>query len=95
MGTLSNELRDLGYERTERESPFDDDGELWTNSFELVCDETGSVIRKDSSDKGGHLTESDDGETVYRYRNTENVKLYGGYVSSYNWGNEDGIFSYD
>lgn len=47
MGTLSRELRDLGYERTERESPFDDGGELWTNSYELVCDETGFVIRKD------------------------------------------------
>lgn len=47
MGTLSSDLKDLGYERTERESPFDDDGELWTNSYELVCDETGFVLRKD------------------------------------------------
>lgn len=47
MKPLAKELRDLGYERTERESPFKEGGELWTNSYELVCDETGFIIRKD------------------------------------------------
>lgn len=47
MSTLSSDLRDLGYEPTERESPFHDNGKLWTNSYELVCDETAFVIRKD------------------------------------------------
>lgn len=58
MGTLSTDLKDLGYERTERESPFDERGELWTNSYELVCDETGFVIRKDEKKwkkVNGHL----------------------------------------
>lgn len=49
MGTLSDDLKDLGYEPTERESPFDESGQLWTNSYELVCDETGFVIRKDET----------------------------------------------
>jgi len=94
MGALSTDLKDLGYEPTERESPFDEDGELWTNSYELVCDETGFVIRKDSSDshkKNG----SADTEDVYRYRNTEKVKLYGGYVSSYDWGDDGDGFTYE
>lgn len=92
MDSLSRELRELGYERTERESPFDDEGELWTNSYELVCDKTGFVIRKDTS--RDRDSDSDESET-YTYRNSENVKLYGGYVSSYDWGdNEDGKFVY-
>lgn len=96
MGALSKELRDLGYERTERESPFDESGELWTNSYELVCDATGFVIRKDSS-KQSVSPQSKNGseEKVYTYRNSEKVKLYGGYVSSYDWGDDDeGNFVY-
>jgi hypothetical protein len=93
MGALSKELRDLGYERTERESPFDESGELWTNSYELVCDATGFVIRKDTSrSKEERVSE----EKVYTYRNSEKVKLYGGYVSSYDWGEtEESGFTYD
>lgn len=92
MGTLSSDLKDLGYEPTERESPFDDDGELWTNSYELVCDETGVVIRKDASRS---RKENGSTEEVYTYRNSEKVKLYGGYVSSYDWGDDDeGRFVY-
>lgn len=47
MGRLADDLRETGYERTEKQSPFHDSGELWTNSYELVCDETAIVIRKD------------------------------------------------
>lgn len=49
MSGLSKDLASMGYERTERESPFHDDGQLWSNSYELVCDKTGFVIRKDES----------------------------------------------
>lgn len=97
MNALSKELRDLGYERTERESPFDESGELWTNSYELVCDATGFVIRKDSSAirLNGQAGSASENEKVYTYRNSEKVKLYGGYVSSYDWGDDDdGNFSY-
>lgn len=47
MGKLEHDLKELGYEPTDRDSPFDDNGKLWTNSYELVCDETGFIIRKD------------------------------------------------
>jgi hypothetical protein len=95
MGVLSSDLKDLGYEPTDRESPFDDDGELWTNSFELVCDETGIVLRKGSErDRRTNGHSSDSMDTVYTYRNTDNAKLVGGHVSSYNWGERDGIFTY-
>lgn len=95
MGELATELRDLGYERTERESPFDEDGELWANSYELVCDTTGFVIRKGGEAGIIQLAENnDETERVYTYRNSERVKLYGGYVSSYDWGDDGGNFRY-
>lgn len=53
MGTLSTDLKNMGYERTEKESPFEDGATLWTNGTELVCDETGIVIRGGERDGGG------------------------------------------
>ena len=95
MGTLSKELKKLGYEPTEQESPFDESGTLWTNSFELVCDETALVIRKDASDRNRRDQEKNE-EPVYRYRYTDTVKLPGGYVGSYDWGTDDeDRFRYD
>lgn len=82
MGTLSTDLQQLGYEPTDRDSPFDEDGQLWTNSFELVCDQTGRVIRKDSSRNRSSSTTITD-ETAHTYRHSETVKLYGGYVRPY------------
>lgn len=92
MGVLSKDLRDLGYSRTEKESPFDDDGELWSKGYELVCDETGFVIDNDSIGSSGSSFrgERDSSErTVYRYRNSEKIKLAGGHVSSYDWGTDE------
>jgi hypothetical protein len=86
MGELTAELRDNGYEPTSRESPFDDEGELWTNSYELVCDQTGIVIRKD----GTSSDSTDDADETHNYRHTGNVKLYGGYTRTYFDG--DGIY---
>jgi hypothetical protein len=88
MGVLSRDLKDLGYSRTEKESPFDDDGTLWTKGFELVCDETGIVIRKDGSSFRRRKSTSE--QKVYRYQNSEKVKLAGGHVSNYLEG--DGIY---
>lgn len=87
MGVLSTDLDDLGYEVTERESPFDDEGQLWKNSYEYVCDETGIVIRKDGS-RSEH--DSDEEEERHTYQNTDTVKLYGGYVRPY--ANSDGLY---
>jgi len=92
MGTLSSELKQLGYERTEKESPFEDGATLWTKGFEAVCDETGIVIRDGDTD--AFSTEYDDLETVYRYKNSERVKLPGGFTGNYDWGTEDDRFYY-
>lgn len=87
MGVLSDDLKKLGYEPTEKESPFDDDGYLWTKGYELVCDETGIVIRDDTSFRGPERQTAHD--KTYYYRNSENVKLVGGHVSSYDWGKSE------
>jgi len=92
MGQLSSDLKNMGYERTEQESPFDDDGILWTKGFEAVCDETGIVIR--GGDEEPFRPEKRDDE-VYRYRYSEKVKLAGGHVSSYDWGQSESGFLYD
>lgn len=93
MGTLSEDLRNMGYEPTDRESPFDESGSLWTKGYELVCDETGIVISNDdggSSFRGERQTT----EEVYRYQNSDNVKLPGGYIGSYDWGHDGERFKY-
>jgi hypothetical protein len=95
MGVLSRDLRDLGYSRTERESPFDENGELWTKGYELVCDQTGIVIRG-SSDTSFQRDEEQNSDETYRYQNSKRVKLCGGYVRPYSWGKDDsGTFLYD
>ena len=93
MGVLSDDLEGLGYERTEKESPFDEDGTLWTKGYELVCDQTGIVIRKDSgsSFRGERQNPS---KKVYRYHNSNKVRMPGGYVGSYDWGHDGERFTY-
>jgi hypothetical protein len=94
MGELSSNLRSLGYEITEKESPFvEEGGRLWTKGHELVCDETGRVIRKGDNDTT--FLHERDNSRVFRYDNSENVKLIGGYSGSYEWGeDDDGRFFY-
>lgn len=70
MNPLSRELRDMGYEQTEQESPFIDGGMLWTNSYELVCDKTAIVIRKDNS-REDTVHVSDDEELEGWFTETE------------------------
>lgn len=49
------DLRNDGYDRTETECPDCEEGFLYVNSFELVCEACGIVIRKgeDPPDGGG------------------------------------------
>jgi len=93
MRPLARELRHSGYERTERESPFHDEGTLWTNSYELVCDKTAQVIRKDG---GTESKQDEEGSSFERheYYNSENPRMMGGYVSAYDWGHEENNFQY-
>lgn len=94
MGVLSRDLRDLGYSRTERESPFDEDGELWTKGYELVCDQTGFVIRQDSDSSFRGERQHSKKKKVYRYHNSGRVKLPGGFTGSYSWGKSKDGFRY-
>jgi hypothetical protein len=97
MGNLSDALRDMGFVPTGEESPVDESGELWTKSKELVCDETGVIIDgnhhvHDTDDEGERETKC--GEIVYRYQNSDRVKLPGGYTGSYSWGDDGDRFKY-
>lgn len=80
MGTLSRDLANLGYEPTDRESPFDESGQLWTKGYELVCDETGFVIRKDGENpfRGRRRRDEFQPREVERYDNSGKVKLTDG-----------------
>lgn len=93
MGALKDDLKEMGYEPTEKESPFDENGSLWTNGYEVVCDETGIVIGKDSG-RPFRRTERQRAQETYRYRNSGKVKLIGGFTSSYEWGESKDGFKY-
>jgi len=95
MAYLSDTLRDMGFVPTGEESPVDEDGLLWSKGTELVCDETATVI------DGGHhgSDEPDDrekvcGQVVYRYNNSNRVKLVGGFTGNYDWGHDGDQFRY-
>lgn len=77
MGYLSDSLREMRFVPTGEESPVCEDGELWSKGHELVCDETGTVI------DGNHHTSAENNKEVYRYRNSNRVRMPGGYVSNY------------
>lgn len=91
MGELAGDLKEMGYERTEKESPFHDNGTLWTKGYEIVCDETAIVIRGGGK---SFLSQQNNSGKVYTYRNSGKVKLPGGYTGSYHWGDRDGRFRY-
>jgi hypothetical protein len=96
MGVLSDDLKGMGYEPTEKESPFDENGRLWTKGYELVCDETGIVIDKDHGASGSSFRgERQSSEKTYRYRNSGKVKLIGGFLGNYEWGETEDGFVYD
>ena len=87
-GRLASDLRDMGFELTERQSPMTDEDErgmLWSNGYELVCDETGTVIDGNHNESSSFSEDSE----VYKYRNSRLAKLPGGYTGSYDWGNDD------
>lgn len=88
LGRLSSDLRKMGYEPTGRESPFDERGKLWTKGYELVCDYTAIVIRRDKRKPFTPKSEFMK-DHIYRYRNSNKVKMPGGYIGSYDWGQDD------
>jgi len=93
MGVLASDLRDEGFERTERDSPFDDDGTLWANSHELVCDETGIVVTSASDIETRDVAELS--PATPRYSNSGRVILPGGHRHVYDWSSGDEDFLYE
>lgn len=91
MGTLSSDLKNMGYERTAKESPFEDGAALWTDGTELVCDETGIVLRSDDAVVNGGDDAGD--RDYFRYPNSGIVRMVGGYFRGYLEG--DGIYGED
>jgi hypothetical protein len=94
MTPLARDLRSLGYDLTERDSPFHDDGRLWTNSYELICDKTGHVIRK--AEQGESVDQDTDPASFERheYYTSSRCRMMGGYASAYDWGYDNESFTY-
>jgi hypothetical protein len=95
MGTLSDELRQKGFVPTGEESPIDEGAGIWTNGKEKICASTGAVIDGNHhapAERAGH--ETNNGERVYRYHGSGRVRLPGGYVGSYDWGDNGDRFKY-
>lgn len=96
MEGLATSLYNSGYDKTERDSPFHDNGTLWKNSHEIICDKTGIVIRNTDE-----YTLDNDNETSTkknenpRYDNSDKVILPGGMQRVYEWGDSNGEFVYD
>lgn len=91
-------LDDTGYDVTESECQECEDGALWVNSFELVCDNCDEVFRKANHGASLQLNNQFDeylenrGTTEtgrYCYDNTERVIMPGGFSEAY-YG--DGIY---
>jgi len=83
MGALSNDLRKMGFERTEQESPFHEYGIMWAYSFELVCDETGIVIRGGEDMRDNIRSVAELSEPTPRYTHSKKVILPGGFSQAY------------
>lgn len=95
MGQLASSLKNQGFERTERDSPFDEAGTLWANSHELVCDETGIVVTSEREIRE-ESTVAELSSSVPRYSNSNRVILPGGHKHVYDWGeDDDGEFIYE
>lgn len=82
-GTMN--LRNNGYDITETECSVCESGTLWVNSFEILCDNCGRVVRK--SDAGfSHEPPWKyyrDNQDEYTYDNSERTILPGGFARAY------------
>jgi len=78
-------LRENGYERTETECPECEEGFLFVNSFELVCESCGIVIRKgsDPPDGGGSVEYFRNNRDDFTYDGSGRVMCLGGFPHAY------------
>jgi hypothetical protein len=80
-------LRSNGYDPTDTECSFCEEGELWVNSFELVCDNCGGVVRKGESEYSDFRNSRDNLPT---YNGSGKVVLPGAHCSTHH---DEGIFN--
>lgn len=71
----------MGYDPTETECPDCENGDLWVNSYELVCDSCGIALRKGDTVDQDFPTSRDDERPTYD--NSGRVILPGGFSSAY------------
>lgn len=93
MRVQTMSLEEDNYDVTEGECPDCEDGSLWVNSFELVCDECGGVYRKaqkhsddssqDESIMSDPFIEFNSNREKHRYDNSGRVRMPGGFEEAY------------
>lgn len=86
VGRLSSDLENLGYSPTDEESPFDEDGYLWSDGKELVCDQTAIVIGGERATYSHSTSEKE----YFKYPNSKKVRMPGGFFRPYL--DSDGIY---
>lgn len=90
MSGLSGDLKSMGFLPTGEESPVSESGELWTNGHEIICSATGTVIDGNHNPpEAQDDTEIRNDRQVFRYKNSGKVKLNGGFIGAYHWGDDN------
>lgn len=99
MTYLDDDLRAEGMEPTEGECPECENGQLWNGSAELVCDECAVVVEKSDTESVEHEYGSwfeyfQANRDDYVYDSSEKKKCLGAFLGNYEWGDDDGLFTY-
>lgn len=94
MITMS--LRDNNYDVTEGECPDCEEGNLWVNSYELVCEQCDTVFRKATNEATASASQQENYDEVQKdstYDNSGKIILPGGFIHAYRgdglYGNPD------
>lgn len=75
-------LKDYNYDLTETECPDCEEGMLWVNSFELLCDECSVVTRTLNRDQvipEDPIETFEEKRDTFRYKHSDRVKMQGGF----------------
>lgn len=94
MAYIDNDLAQEGFERTEMDSPYDEDGTLWQKNSEVVCDETAIVVEDTEEQFDTQQSVAELSERTVRYNNSSNVKLPGGFIDAYPYDYDEGRYRY-
>lgn len=94
MAYIDDNLEDNGFERTEMESPYDENGTLWQKGHEVVCDETAIVIESEEQKFDTQQSVAELTENTRRYSNSNRVRLPGGFINAYPYDYDAGRYRY-